>query len=268
MTTTANATPDVLARILAVKRDEVRALLPSEIRAALRSAPPVRSFGAALRRGREVALLAEVKPRSPSAGIIREGGDPVEIGRSYERGGAAALSVLTDAQFFGGSLDALRLVRQAVDLPVLRKDFIIDRVQVEEARAAGADAVLLIVAALDDDSLRELYEAATELGMDVLVEVHDEREMERALGIGASIVGVNNRDLRTFRTDLAVTERLAASLPADAILVGESGILTVDDVARLGQAGVDAVLVGESLMRQADVEAAARALVGVGRRGR
>jgi indole-3-glycerol phosphate synthase len=268
MTPVVQTVPDVLAEILAAKRQEVQALSPERIRAALRSAPRVRPFADALRRGDEVALLAEVKPRSPSAGVIREGSDPVEIARDYERGGAAALSVLTDGRFFGGSLDALRAVRQAVDLPVLRKDFVIDRLQVEEARAAGADAVLLIVAALEDTALRNLHDLVCELGMDALVEVHDERELERALEAGAGIIGVNNRDLRTFRTDLAVTERLAPRVPGDAVLVGESGVRSRADVARLGAAGVDAVLVGESLMRQADVETAARALVGAPRRRR
>jgi indole-3-glycerol phosphate synthase len=260
--------PDVLAEILAAKREEVRALSPERVRAGLRDASPVRPFADALRRDGEVTLLAEVKPRSPSAGAIREGSDPVQIAMSYERGGAAALSVLTDQRFFGGSLEALRAVRQAVSLPVLRKDFVIDRLQVEEARAAGADAVLLIVAALDDASLRDLHGRVRDLGMDALVEVHDEREMERALEAGADIIGVNNRDLRSFRTDLAVTERLAPAVPGDAVLVGESGVRSRTDVARLGAAGADAVLVGESLMRQADVEAAARALVGAPRRRR
>jgi indole-3-glycerol phosphate synthase len=268
MPSTVRTVPDVLAGILATKREEVKALSSAEIRYGLSSAPPVRPFGEALRMGGEVALLAEIKPRSPSAGVIREGGDPVEIATCYERGGAAALSVLTDGRYFGGSLGALHAVREAVDLPVLRKDFVIDPLQVEEARAAGADAVLLIVAALEDAALRELHDLVSALGMDALVEVHDERELDRALDVGAGLIGVNNRDLRTFRTDLAVTERLASRVPREAVLVGESGVRSREDVTRLGAAGVDAVLVGEALMRQADVENAARGLVGIGRRDR
>jgi indole-3-glycerol phosphate synthase len=258
------APADRLAEIVAAKREEVGALgrRRDELRAAAAEAPPTRGFAAALSRPGEVRLLAEVKRRSPSAGAIRPGADPVEIALAYEAGGAAALSVLTDEAFFGGSLEALRAVRAAVGIPVLRKDFVIDAAQVYEARAAGADAILLIVRILDDTLLVELHGLAVRLGMDVLVEVHDGAELERALAAGSRLVGVNNRDLRTFRTDLGVTRRLAADVPAGVTLVAESGIRTAEDVLSLGAEGVDAVLVGESLMRQADVRAATAALVG------
>jgi indole-3-glycerol phosphate synthase len=263
-------TSHVLDRIVATKREEVAALRPASagLRAAARDAPPPRGFRPALVRPREVALLAEVKRRSPSAGEIRPGAEPAEIAREYLAGGAAALSVLTDREYFGGSLDALRAVRAAVELPLLRKDFVIAEEQVWEARAAGADAVLLIVRILDDARLGELHAAAVELGMDVLVEVHSEVELERALATGARLIGVNNRDLSTFTTDLGLSLRLASSVPAEVALVGESGIRTPADVDALGAAGVDAVLVGESLMRQADVRSAAAALTGRAKRGR
>jgi indole-3-glycerol phosphate synthase len=264
------APDDRLAEIVAVKREEVSALGSrlDELRAAAAEAPPARGFAAALARRGEVRLLAEVKRRSPSAGAIRPDADPVEIALAYEAGGAAALSVLTDEAFFGGSLQALRAVRAEVGIPVLRKDFVIDAAQVYEARAAGADAILLIVRILDDTLLVELQALAVRLGMDALVEVHDGPELERALAAGSRLIGVNNRDLRTFRTDLGVTRRLAAGVPAGATLVAESGIRTAEDVRALGAAGVDAVLVGESLMRQADVRAAAAALVGHPKTGR
>ncbi len=224
--------------------------------------PPTRSFAAALRGEDEVRLLAEIKRRSPSAGDIRAGADPVEVALAYRAGGAAAISVLTDGPFFGGSLDDLARVRAAVDLPLLRKDFVIAPVQISEARAAGADAILLIVRILDDAQLADLSAFAHSLGLDVLVEVHDAGELERALGIGATLIGINNRDLGTFRTDLDLSLELAQGVDPSVTLVAESGIRTGDDVRRLGAAGVDAVLVGESLMRQADLEAAAAALTG------
>ncbi len=258
---------DRLAAIVEVKREEVAAL--ENDRAALReaatAAPPTRGFAAALRVPAEVRLLAEIKNRSPSAGAIREGADPVEVARAYEAGGAAALSVLTDERFFGGSLEALRRVRAAVSLPLLRKDFIIDPVQIWEARAAGADAILLIVRILDDAQLRDLHAEARALGLDALVEIHDPAELDRALAIGASLIGVNNRDLSTFRTDLALSLEVSPSVNAGVTLVAESGIRTRDDVERLGSAGVDAILVGESLMRQTDLQGAAAALSGVSR---
>lgn len=254
----------ILQRIVDTKRGEVAGLAPlrAELRARAADAPPARGFAAALRRPGEVRLLAEVKRRSPSAGEIRPGADPVEVARAYQQGGAAAVSVLTDREYFGGNLDFLRRVREDVALPAIRKDFLIDPVQVWEARAAGADAVLLIVRILDDARLAELLGLAAESGMDALVEVHDAGELERALAAGARLVGVNNRDLGSFTTDLDLSVRLAADTPGGVTLVAESGIRTAEDVDRLGAAGVDAVLVGESLMRQDDLRAAAAALVG------
>ncbi|HEX6373123.1 MAG TPA: indole-3-glycerol phosphate synthase TrpC [Longimicrobium sp.] len=256
-------TDSILDRIVATKRDEVRHAVPrlDEYRHIARQAPEPRGFAAALRRPGEVRLLAEVKRRSPSAGDIRPGADPVEIARAYVGGGAAALSVLTDREYFGGDLDFLRAVRAEVPVPVIRKDFLIHPVQVWEARAAGADAVLLIVRILEQPLLRELHALAADLGMDVLVEAHTEAELDRALEAGATLVGVNNRDLDTFATDLDLCVRLADRVPAEVTYVGESGIRTPTDVDRLGAAGIDAILVGESLMRQPDVRAAAAALV-------
>lgn len=254
----------ILDRIVQVKHEEVQLLAPlrAELRARAEDAPPARAFAAALRHPTEVRLLAEVKRRSPSAGEIRPGADPAEVARAYEAAGAAACSVLTDRQFFGGDLDALRAVRAAVSLPLIRKDFVVDPVQLWEARGAGADAVLLIVRILDDARIADLLALARELGMDALVETHDDAEMERALRLGAELVGVNNRDLDTFRTDLALSLRMAPGVPAGVTYVAESGIRTADDVVRLGAVGVDAILVGESLMRQSDLRAAAAALVG------
>lgn len=254
----------ILQRIVEVKRGEVSDLAPrrAELRARAADAPPARGFAAALRRPGEVRLLAEVKRRSPSAGEIRPGADPVEVAQAYEEGGAAAVSVLTDREFFGGDLEFLERVREEVAIPALRKDFLIDPLQVWEARAAGADAVLLIARILDNALLAELLGLAGEAGMDALVEVHDAAELARALAAGSRLVGVNNRDLASFHTDLDLSLRLAPSLPVDVTLVAESGIRTADDVDRLGAAGVDAILVGESLMRQPDLRAAAAALAG------
>lgn len=256
--------PSILKRIVATKRGELKTLagMGPELRRRAADARPPRGFAAALRRPGEVRLLAEVKRRSPSAGEIRPGADPVEVARAYQQGGAAALSVLTDREYFGGDLHALRSVSAAVPLPVIRKDFVVDPLQVYEARAAGADAVLLIVRILDDGLLRELHGAITELGMDALVEAHNADEVERALAAGTTLLGINNRDLDNFVTDLGLSLRLAASVPAGVTLVGESGIRTADDVDRLGAAGVDAILVGESLMRQPELSTAAAALVG------
>ena len=211
--------------------------------------------------------MAECKRRSPGAGPIRPDLVPADLARSYADAGASALSVLTDADFFGGSLDDLRAARSA-GLPILRKDFTLDTLQVIEARGAGADAVLLIVRILDDDALSRLHTAATALGMSVLVEVHDASELERAVRIGADLVGINNRDLATFTTDLDTTLRLLSDVPDDVVVVSESGIGTRADVERLGGAGVDAILVGESLLSAADPGAAARALCGVPSRRR
>ena len=260
----------VLDAIVAAKHAEAEALAPraAALQAAARAATPARGFAKALQHSDSVAVIAEMKRRSPSAGWIREGADAADVARGYERAGVAAISVLTDAEWFGGSLDDLRSVRAAVAVPVLRKDFVVDEVQLWQARAAGADAVLLIVRILDDTRLRALLEGARSAGLDALVEVHDEAELERAVRAGATIVGVNNRDLSVFRTDLAVSERLASMIPTDVVMVAESGIGTAADVDRLGAAGVDAVLVGESLMRSADPGAAASALVGRRRKAR
>ena len=254
----------ILDRIVDAKRAEVQSIAgkAADFRALAAGASPPRGFARALRHPEHVQLLSEVKRRSPSAGDIRPGADPAEVARAYREGGAAALSVLTDREFFGGDLDALVRVRSAVDLPVLRKDFVIDALQLWEARAAGADAVLLIVRILEDSLLRDLLGLAAELGMDALVEVHTADEMDRARSAGATLVGVNNRDLSTFVTDLGLSLRLAANVPSSVTLVAESGIRTAEDVDRLGAAGFDAILVGESLMRQMDLAAAASALVG------
>ncbi|MBW3628822.1 MAG: indole-3-glycerol phosphate synthase TrpC [Gemmatimonadetes bacterium] len=261
---TISSEPTVLDRILATKREEVAELAPQRetLRDRARDLPPARGFGSALRVPGTVQVLAEIKRRSPSAGPIRPDADAAAIARDYRAGGAAALSVLTDRSYFGGSLAVLEEVRAAVELPLLRKDFIIDPVQVWEARAAGADAILLIVRALEPDQLSELLGLAEESGLDTLIEVHDSAELELAVTAGGRLIGVNNRDLATFRTDLELSVRLAAEIPADITLVAESGIRTAEDVRRLGESGVDAVLVGESLMRQEDVRAAVSALTG------
>ena len=209
-----------------------------------------------------IRLIAEVKKASPSKGVIRADFDPVEIARIYQEHGAACLSVLTDGPFFQGSLDNLRRVRVAVDLPVLRKDFIIDSYQVIEARAAGADAVLLIAECLDDESLARLHGEILELGMAPLVELHEPANLARVLQIGARLIGINNRDLRTFRTDLEHTLRLRRQIPSDRVVVGESGIRTRSDVLRLEAAGVQAMLVGETLLARPDIAEAVDELLG------
>ena len=265
---------NILDTIVEQKEREVAAL-PSRLIAAgdLRDAMlehgERRDFFAALRQPRvgDVALIAEVKKASPSKGVICENFDPVRIAREYEAAGASCLSVLTDEKFFQGSLDYLRQIRQAVKLPLLRKDFIIDERQILEAIEWGADAILLIVAILDDARLRNFRELAEGASLAALVEVHDEAELDRALATGATLIGVNNRNLKTFQVDLATTERLAAKLhssPASGrLLVAESGIHTRADVERLKRAGSGAILVGESLMRSGDIGSAARALLGV-----
>jgi indole-3-glycerol phosphate synthase len=246
----------ILDQILATKHDEVAAAKAvrsfSAVDAAARTAGPLRAFAGALRRpaGAPVRVLAEIKRASPSAGPIRPDADPAEIAADYAAGGAAALSVLTDKQYFSGDLAFLARVRERVSLPLLRKDFTIDPYQIAEARAAGADAVLLIVAALAEAQLRELAAAAADYGLAAIVEVHDLTEADVALSAGASILGVNHRDLKTFTMDMTLTAKIAPRVPADTILVGESGIRSDADVRALGEAGAHAVLVGEHLMRQ------------------
>lgn len=266
----AGALPGVLASIVRTKHDEVARLRSrqDELERALERAPVPRGFRAALAKPEAVALIAECKRRSPGAGDIRPGLDPVELTRGYEGAGARALSVLTDPTYFGGTLADLEAVRAATTIPILRKDFTIDPLQIVEARGAGADAVLLIVRILSDEALGALHAEARGLGLDVLVEVHDEDEMERAIALGADLIGVNNRDLSTFETDLATTERLLGRVPPETVLVSESGIRTVGDIERLAAAGVDAILVGETLLRAPDPAAAARAFSAVERRPR
>ncbi|TET52744.1 MAG: indole-3-glycerol phosphate synthase TrpC [Anaerolineales bacterium] len=259
------ATQTILDEIVAWKREEVaraKSERPLElVREQAAQASPVRDFEAAM-RARGVSLVAEVKRASPSKGLLRPDLDPASLAREYESSGASAISVLTDERFFQGHLDHLRDVRQSAELPVLRKDFLLESYQVFEARAAGADAVLLITAALEQGELEDMLRIATDLGMAALVEAHDEREMERALSAGPRIIGVNNRDLRTFVVDLATTERLRSMVPEDVLLIAESGIRTRADVERMVAVGVDAVLVGEALLRSADVGAKVRELVG------
>ena len=261
---------DVLERIAAYKREDVGARKTAlsqdavEAQAKLASAP--RGFRAALERHVEAtgrpALIAEIKKASPSKGLIRADFDPPALARAYERGGASCLSVLTDGPSFQGDDVFLRLAREAVALPCLRKDFLVDPWQVAESRALGADCILIILAMIDDVVAGELLSEAERFGMDALIETHDEAEMARACKLGGDLVGVNNRSLRTFEVDLEVTERLAMLSPVRALLVAESGIFTPDDVQRVSDAHAQAVLVGESLMRQANVEAATRALMG------
>lgn len=261
----------VLAGIIASTRAELqrrkRERPEAELRdRALALGPARRSLRAALseqgRVGERVAVIAELKRRSPSAGALREDADPAAIARAYERGGASAISVLTEGPNFGGSLDDLRAVRAACGLPLLRKDFVLDPYQVYEARVAGADAVLLIVAALDPGELSELRARAREVQLDALVEVHDAAELKVALEVGADLIGVNNRDLRDFTVDVGRTYELLKEMPAGVVVVSESGIGRADQLARLGAAGVAGVLVGESLMRAPDPERALRALLG------
>jgi indole-3-glycerol phosphate synthase len=264
----------VLDEILATKRDEVTMLHRPQVRDLLRAraldAPPARDFAAALRPAAgTLGVIAEIKRRSPSKGDLAPDLDPALTAKAYAAGGASCLSVLTDGPWFGGTVDDLVAARAACELPVLRKDFTIDEVQVYEARAMGADALLLIIAALPDDAvLRDLHDLALGLGLAVLVETHDDAELERALALGARIVGVNARNLGTFAEDLGIGERLAARLPADVVAVAESAIRSVDDAARMAAAGFDAVLVGEMLVRAPDATAAVRGLAGIGRPGR
>jgi len=253
----------ILDRIVERKREEVAALKRRGLARPAGEVEGPRGFMAALLATPEVAIIAELKKASPSKGVIRADFEPAEIARSYQRGGAAALSVLTDRDFFQGSLDYIPLVRGLVNLPVLRKDFIIDPLQVEEAALYGADAILLIAAILDSGQLQDLRLRAEALGMDVLVEVHDEAEAEKSLAAGARLIGVNNRDLRDFSMDLDTTFRLRRLIPAAVPLVSESGIRDHRDIRALAAHGITAALVGETLMRAADPGQALLALRGV-----
>lgn len=258
--------PTVLDKIVATKREEIaacQAKLPLvELEARLGDAPPVRDFFRALAEEGPIKLIAEVKKASPSKGLIRADFDPVRIAKDYEAAGATCISCLTDEHYFQGKLEYLTAIRAAVNIPLLRKDFILDRYQLVEARVAGADAILLIAECLDDCQLKSLHNMALELGMTPLVEYYDPENLPRVLEAGASLIGVNNRDLRTFEVDLNHTISQRAAVPMDCLLVGESGIFTPQDVKLLADNGVDAILVGESLMRQDDIQAAVRTLLG------
>ena len=260
----------MLGRIVASKQREVAALRPraAELRAAAEGAPAAPVFLGGVRASMQVSVIAEVKRRSPSAGAIRPDVDVGAQASAYAAGGAAAVSVLTDEPHFGGRLADLEAVAAAVSLPLLRKDFTLAPVQLWESRAAGASAVLLIARILEAAELRDLLSLAEALGLAALVEVHAAAELDAVLAAGARLVGINNRDLDTFTTDLGVTERLAGAVPPECVLVGESGIRSGADVARLARAGVDAVLVGEALMRGGDPAAAVRAFGAVARRPR
>lgn len=257
-----------LDRIVASKRREVEALKQrvsvADFEKTIAGLGPCKGFERALtaQRKRSMGLIAEIKKASPSKGLIRADFHPVELARAYAGAGADCLSVLTDEPFFQGSNAYLQDVRNAVELPILRKDFTLDPIQVYEARAIGADAVLLIAAILDDRRMRELYRLAKDLGMDVLIEVHDEAELERSLALRPTLIGINNRNLKTFVTDLAVTERLIGRMPKEVTVVSESGISGPEDIAKLQSIGAKAVLVGEHFMRQPDVGAAVHRLMG------
>lgn len=257
-----------LENIAAYKRKEVataKAAQPlADLLRAAKEAPPPRSFSAALNQAaaaKRPALIAEIKKASPSKGTIREDFDPEALARAYERGGATCLSVLTDAPSFHGSSDHLICARAAVSLPVLRKDFMLDPYQVVQSRAIGADCILVILAMLDDHSATSLITAARDWGMDAIVEVHDETETRRAVDLNADVIGINNRDLKTFETTLDTAVRLKPLIPPRALVIGESGLSTPVDLRRMASAGIGAYLIGEALMRQHDVEAATRAII-------
>lgn len=259
---------DILAKIEKYKRDEIaaakRARPLGALEAEAKAASPPRGFIAAIERriaGGGYALIAEIKKASPSKGLIRADFDPPQLAKAYEAGGAACLSVLTDAPSFQGKPEFLSAARNATALPALRKDFIYEPYQVVQSRALGADCILIIMAALDDVAAKAIEDTAVAYGMDVLVEIHNEQELVRALKLTARLIGINNRDLRTFATSLDVSERLASKIPRDHIVVAESGLNTPADLARLARIGISTFLVGESLMRQADVTAATRALL-------
>ncbi len=255
----------ILDKIIDQKRLDIAAARSrvsfATLEAQLPTAPPVRGFLKALKAGTPPALIAEVKKASPSAGLIRPDFDPVAIAKDYQRAGASCLSILTDEKFFQGHLDYLRSIRQVVDIPVMRKEFIIDRYQVLEARVAGADCILLIAECLDDVQLNDLYNYARELGMDVLIELYDLENVPRVMKTGTQLLGVNNRDLRTFVTSMDHTFTVRRQVPEEILLVSESGIGTHADILRLRESGIGAVLVGESLMRQPSVTDAVRQLM-------
>ena len=256
--------PDVLKKIAAYKVDEVAALRDDisieELREIASDQAPPRGFTKAIQNTSGTALICEVKKASPSKGIISEDFDPAAIAKAYETGGAACLSVLTDGPGFMGSNDIFKTVRRATDLPLLRKDFMIDPIQITESRAMGADCVLIILAMIDDDTAKDLIEEATRLGMDALIETHDEAELARAVALGAPLIGINNRDLRTFETTLDTFEKLAGQAPKEATLIAESGIFTKADIERLAKGGAQGYLIGESLMRQDDIVGAVKNL--------